>query len=77
MKTPQQYLPDFEPPEVDIVSFQDRSRRARKEHTCSVCKRTIAKGETYHYSFYLLDGEPKSDKCCDRCMCGEFYEEEE
>ena len=38
-------------------TFQDRTRKARKEHVCSVCGKPIAPGQKYRYYFGLsIDG---------------------
>lgn len=42
--------------------------RARKEHRCYECRRTIAKGEQYRYETYLADGSISNLKTCRHCL---------
>lgn len=42
-------------------------RRARVEHKCSACSETIRRGDRYHYTFIVFDGEPDETKRCARC----------
>lgn len=47
--------------------FEERFVKARKEHTCLVCRRTIPKGETYLVNFSVYEGEASHEKCCAEC----------
>jgi hypothetical protein len=42
-------------------------RKARKEHRCSECYRTIAKGERYRYEVTVYDGFTSTIKTCKHC----------
>ena len=46
-------------------------QRARKEHECYCCHRTIAKGEGYFRTFGKVDGKPFTVKHC-RTKCEIF-----
>ena len=54
---------DLDPCEVWV----ERDRKARKEHVCHGCKRTIRVGETYLSHFDVFEGQPTSQKCCREC----------
>lgn len=54
---------DLDPCEV----WQERDRKARKEHKCSCCHRTIKPGEMYLVHFSVFEGNPESQKCCKEC----------
>lgn len=47
--------------------FEEEVRRARKEHRCECCRRTIAVGERYARTFVVFEGEPDSAKACLAC----------
>ena len=48
--------------------FGERFRpKARKDHTCSTCFRTISKGETYSRQFCVFDGRAYAWKQCLHC----------
>ena len=47
--------PQYEGP--DIVPLHDKWRVARKEHTCSWCRRRIPAGEKYLSLAYTEDGK--------------------
>lgn len=42
-------------------------KRARKEHRCDECNRTIAIGESYRYAFGVLDGDANHHHICAHC----------
>jgi hypothetical protein len=49
--------------------IKNRLQKARKEHVCSFCKKTIKKGDTYRYLYggaYLGD-KPYCLKFCIKC----------
>lgn len=52
----------------DWVPFARRMRKARKEHKCAECARTIAAGETYAYDSGLTEGEFSDSKTCAHCL---------
>lgn len=56
--------------ECDETSEHDHDdmRKARKQHTCVECKRTIEPGETYEVSTILRDGSWFSFKTCRGCV---------
>lgn len=54
---------DLEPCEV----WNEAARKARKEHKCACCERTIRKGETYLVHFSVFEGDATSEKMCDEC----------
>lgn len=43
-------------------------RRARKEHRCDECGRTIEAGERYEYLWGICDGEQMVHKTCLHCQ---------
>ena len=47
--------------------LRNSKHKARKDHTCSICKQTIKAGETYIKHVYTLDGEFIADKEHDIC----------
>ncbi len=57
-------IDDGEP--VTILTHRT-PRKARKEHACSECRRVIAKGETYDYTSYIMEGDMFEHHLCDRC----------
>jgi hypothetical protein len=52
---------------IQTMLLSDRTRTARKTHTCSTCGRTIAVGEAYRRRFGLIDGTPHDNKMCLDC----------
>lgn len=42
--------------------------KARKEHICTECKRTIAKTEEYRREFTKFDNETYISKTCEDCL---------
>lgn len=51
-----------------VEVLQEKDRVGRKDHRCSECYRPILKGETYHYEFGKLEGEPVTFRTCQHCM---------
>lgn len=47
--------------------YEERFRRARKEHKCGECGRTIREGERYSYTSMKFEGEFSDHKTCVRC----------
>lgn len=47
--------------------WQETQRKARKEHRCGCCRRTIRAGETYLVHFSIYEGNLNSQKCCTDC----------
>jgi len=56
---------DFDGDPVNVWNV--RERKARKEHECDECLRTIQPGEKYIYSSFLFDGGWNSSKRCVQC----------
>ena len=54
---------DLEPAEV----WSETKRKARKEHECHCCGRTIRPGEEYIAVFCVFEGRPDNEKCCAHC----------
>jgi hypothetical protein len=54
---------DLDPCDV----WHETRRKARKEHKCSCCGRTVRKGETYLVHFDIFEGRHNSEKCCAEC----------
>jgi hypothetical protein len=52
--------------------LRDGFHRARKEHTCTRCKKGIKPGDTYRSQFWLVDEEPWHDKTCRSCLDEEY-----
>ena len=47
--------------------YHEETRKARKEHRCAECGRTIAVTETYRSHFYVQDGIANMSKTCAHC----------
>lgn len=54
---------DYEPCTV----WNETHHKARKEHICSCCGRTIRIGEIYMTHFSVFEGDVTSQKCCAEC----------
>ncbi len=50
------------------VVLHDRHQKARKEHKCSECNRTICIGEVYNVMRTVFDGAADSYKTCEHCQ---------
>lgn len=48
--------------------YTSKMRKARKEHKCGECDRTIYKGEEYEYFSGIWDGQASNYKTCLGCM---------
>lgn len=53
--------------EFSIV-LREEQRKARKEHKCMECFRTINKGEKYLNEGTLFDGRKSTHKTCSHCQ---------
>lgn len=42
-------------------------RKARKEHKCGECRRTIARGESYTYAYGVMDKRSQTYHTCAHC----------
>lgn len=51
---------------VEMLRSEDR--RARKEHRCEECRRTIEPGETYRFEAWVFDGTLDQQKTCAHCV---------
>lgn len=53
----------------DPASFyRETMRKARKEHRCAECFRTIKPKETYQMVFGIWEGRPSTHKTCNHCL---------
>lgn len=52
---------------IDTLRLSHKLRKAKKIHRCNGCNRDIQPGESYWYSFFLVDGEPYSQRICNQC----------
>ena len=50
-----------------MQTIRDKRVKARKEHICDFCEKTIVKGEEYRLSTHVYDGEIYDWHSCDRC----------
>jgi len=58
------YVGDYDP-----ADFTDsKVRKARKEHKCTDCSRTIGAGEDYEHVFGVWDGSTHTFKTCKDCL---------
>lgn len=53
-----------------VLVFESKTRKARKPHACTHCKREISKGDKYEYASGVEDGEFFENKVCFRCIYG-------
>lgn len=64
--------------EVDecYAIYNERVRRARKNHDCDACERIIRRGDLYCYAFWLFDGDLGDGETWpnEELNCGESYE---
>lgn len=56
-------IDDCEP----FQAYRSEVRKARKDHNCSACRRTILKDTYYMYVSYIFDGEAADLKRCGSC----------
>lgn len=56
--------PELEP----CTLFEERTRRARKPHVCTICRNAILPKEEYKVHFSVFEGEVYSAKVCDACQ---------
>ena len=57
---------------ITCVTFSDTRPVARKEHTCSRCRRPIPPGMRYRRRFMLVDGDPWFEKTCRDCQLDDY-----
>lgn len=50
-----------------VSVFEEEWRKARKEHRCDACGETIARGDRYHRTALLFEGEWQITARCVRC----------
>lgn len=55
----------FDGDPVDLVKAKEQ--RARKEHLCAECGRTIASGEVYLYEAWVYEGSFDTHRTCGQC----------
>ncbi|QIB67142.1 hypothetical protein [Kineobactrum salinum] len=48
--------------------LHEKQQRARKEHVCAECHRTIGKGEVYLNEGLLFEGKINTHKTCAHCL---------
>jgi hypothetical protein len=60
---------DNDPPSV----MRKEQRKAKKEHRCCECGRTIRSGETYEYVWGVWDGSAGTYKTCSHCVALRDY----
>lgn len=58
---------DFDRPKL----ASETTRKARKDHRCDECRRTIAKGECYQYHSLLFDGSWNTYRWCRHCAAAQ------
>lgn len=46
----------------------EATHKARKQHRCAECRRSIEPGETYHVDRYIFEGKLTHHKTCAHCM---------
>jgi hypothetical protein len=65
------YEGDCEPASL----FKQNTRKARKIHVCTECKRDIQVSEMYEHVSYLFEGKFWQDKTCSDCLSAmaQFY----
>lgn len=60
---------DYDPPSV----MHEERRKAKKEHRCCECGRTIRSGETYEHVWGVWDGSAGTYKTCGLCLALREY----
>jgi len=53
--------------------WTETGRKARKDHRCTECGRTIVKSEIYWRAFTLFDGRCDTYKTCTHCRVGQAW----
>lgn len=59
----------YDPPDA----YSECDRRARTQHKCLECSRTINPGETYRRVFSVYDGQVDTCKTCSHCLVGQAW----
>lgn len=53
-----------------VLHFDSGVRKARQTHVCGECRRTIVRGEKYHFYTGKWEGEVVTYKWCLHCQVG-------
>ena len=59
-----------------MTILSDKERKARKEHRCDLCGKTIKKGETYDWTKTIYEGMLYDLKCHKKCrfLCQQLWD---
>lgn len=57
---------------IESILLQDVHHRAAKEHPCSAGRHAIKPGEVYRRRRMIVDGEPCTEKLCQKCEAEEY-----
>lgn len=62
------YYVTYDDAGVDYVVLGRTEPVAKKEHTCSCCRKTIQPGQRYRRYRLIVEGDPGVQKECPDCM---------
>lgn len=51
-----------------VTLLAENDYKAKKDHRCAECGRTIHAGESYHRDTFIFEGRRQSHKTCGHCM---------
>jgi hypothetical protein len=63
---------EYDDERIPSLLLSETRPRARIEHKCSTCPRKILIGQRYRKRFFLVDGEPTTEKVCRFCEDEEY-----
>lgn len=61
-------MTDYDPPTL----YQSSMRKAKKQHKCGECYRTIEPGEQYQYVLGVWNGARGDHKTCQHCVVAQI-----